>query len=262
MPHWLINGTRLEVQTLASAHPQAGKAPLVFLHEGLGSVAAWHSRGQCWPQRVCDATGRAGLLYSRRGYGQSDDVPDVRVTGRLAPDYLHHEAYDTLPALLAVFQCDRPVLVGHSDGGSIALLYAGRHPVSACVVMAPHIVVEELTLVTIEQAKVTYEHGDLRARLARHHAHVDTAFWQWNDVWLSDGFRSFDIRSQCTEITSPVLALQGIDDPYGTACQIDEIRPRTPVIHRHFLSECGHAPHKDQPEQSLALIESFLSRCD
>jgi len=169
-----VKGVRLEVQ-LIPCTTSAAAPPIVFLHEGLGSVAMWQGREGSWPQALCAATGRSGIVYSRRGYGQSDPVPDVRGTGRLRPDYMHHEAWDVLPALLEQLGVSRPVLLGHSDGGSIALLHASRHPVQACIVMAPHVMVEDVSIRSIEQARTAFESGGLRERLARYHADVDTA---------------------------------------------------------------------------------------
>jgi pimeloyl-ACP methyl ester carboxylesterase len=272
-----INGVRLEVEHIPASPGgvQGGEplAPLVFLHEGLGSVAMWRD----WPLQLCRATDREGWVYSRRGYGQSDAVPRVRSasaqqngrrTGRLLPDYLHEEAWTVLPALLKTLKIDKPVLVGHSDGGSIALLHASRFPVSACIVMAPHVVVEDISIQSIQLARTAFETGDLRQRLARFHADVDCAFWQWNDVWLSDAFRSFDIREDCADITAPLLAMQGIDDAYGTMRQIDEIqgfRDRNfptsyidSVLYK--LDQCGHSPHRDQPELTTRLIAEFLAK--
>ena len=274
-----VFGSRLEVRQIpvvASATASGSAlAPIVFLHEGLGSVAQWQQRGGYWPEQVCAATGRAGLVYSRRGYGQSDAIPDVRGAGRLPPDYLHREAWDVLPALLAATGIRQPVLLGHSDGGSIALLHASRFPVAACIVMAPHVIVEDLSVQAITQARDDYLRtaGDpkgLRARLARHHADVDCAFWQWSDVWLSDAFRSFDIRPDCRRISAPLLAIQGLDDPYGTMTQIDSIEaaifnenaakspPNGPVVLQK-LEHCGHAPQKDQPQRALGLVREFLA---
>ena len=268
-----ILGMQLEVRRIAAATGAPARAPLVFLHEGLGSVALWEVRqGERvvdWPARLCARTGRAGVVYSRRGYGRSEPVPDVRGeprehpdgrrSGRLRPDYMHREAWEVLPALLTTLGVERPVLVGHSDGGSIALLHASRHPVSACIVMAPHVIVEEVSVRSIKEARTAYEAGALRQRLARYHADVDVAFWQWNDIWLSDAFRSFDIRDDCARITAPLLAIQGEDDPYGTMAQIDEIAARVPQAVRLKLSRCGHSPHRDQPTAVEAAIERFLA---
>jgi pimeloyl-ACP methyl ester carboxylesterase len=249
-----LGGLRLEVARIAGP-ADSRLAPIVFLHEGLGSVAMWRD----WPAQVCAATGRAGIVYSRRGYGNSDAIADVRGTGRLAPDYMHREALDVLPQLLAKLGLDQPVLLGHSDGGSIALIHAAHHPVAACIVMAPHVVVEDVSIRSIAQARQAYETGDLRERLRRYHADVDGAFWQWNDIWLSDGFRAFDIRPDCRLIRSPVLAIQGIDDPYGTRRQIEEIAPTLGSFAQRLLPHCGHSPHRDQPELATKLITRFLA---
>ena len=249
-----INGVSLEVRRIEAGDGPGAGAPLVFLHEGLGSVAMWRD----WPDRLCAATGRAGVVYSRRGYGRSAPVPDVRGRGRLAPDYMHREAWEVLPALLAQLGIARPVLVGHSDGGTIALLHASRHPVSACVVMAPHVIVEDVSVASITQAREAWASG-LRERLARYHEDVDVAFWQWNDIWLSDEFRRFDIRADCRHITAPLLAIQGEGDPYGTMAQIDEIATSAPHTRLLKLPDCGHSPHKDQPEAVIEAIRAFLA---
>ena len=268
MRHAVIHGTRLEVRHIPGA-PEL--APLVFLHEGLGCVAMWTQRGRDWPQQLCAATGRAGWLYSRRGYGQSDPVPDVRGTprtegfwhvGRHEPDYMHLEAFEVLPRLLESLEIRSPVLVGHSDGATIALLHASRHPVTATVAMAPHVVVEELSIRSIEQARTAYmsaADGNLRARLARYHRDVDNAFWQWNDVWLSPAFRAFDIRGECSRIEAPVLAVQGVDDEYGTLRQIEDIQRQNPSAHTLVLPACGHSPHRDQPEALTDAVSRFLA---
>jgi pimeloyl-ACP methyl ester carboxylesterase len=250
-----INGVRLEVRRIAG---RADLATIVFLHEGLGSVALWTQRGLDWPQAVCEATGRAGIVYSRRGYGRSAPVPDVRGSGRLPPDYMHREAWEVLPALLQALNISRPVLLGHSDGATIALLHASRHPVSACIAMAPHVLVEDIAVQAITEAKAAFESGALRERLARYHAEVDVAFWQWNDVWLSEGFRRFDIREECGRITAPLLLVQGLDDEYGTLRQLDEIAQVAPHARQLRLAACGHSPQRDQPAQTLEAVTDFL----
>jgi pimeloyl-ACP methyl ester carboxylesterase len=249
-----IDGVNLEVQRLPQPEGER-RAPLVFLHEGLGSVAMWRD----WPAQVCAATGRGGIVYSRRGYGASDAVPDVRGAGRLQPDYMHREALEVLPRLLEKLGVERPVLLGHSDGGSIALLHAAQYSVAACIVMAPHVIVEDVSVRSIEEARNAFESGGLRERLARYHADVDGAFWQWNDIWLAPAFRSFDIRAQCRLIEAPVLAIQGEDDPYGTLRQIDEIAPTLGRIERHVLPQCGHSPQRDRPEETRRLVAGFLA---
>jgi pimeloyl-ACP methyl ester carboxylesterase len=259
MPLIQLKQAQLEVvQIPAPDSASAPKAPIVFLHEGLGSVAMWKSRAGFWPEQVCAATGRAGVVYSRRGYGQSQDIEDIRGANRLPADYMHHEAWQVLPELLEALHIKNPVLLGHSDGGTIALLHAARFALSACIVMAPHVLVEDVSITAIEASREAFVSGDLRERLARFHAHVDTAFWQWNDVWLSSAFRSFDIRNDCTQIACDVLALQGIDDAYGTMQQIDDIQPSSGRITRRALPGCAHSPHRDQPELVLQEVLNFL----
>jgi len=170
-----VHGIALEVLDIPGPTQQP---TLVFLHEGLGSVALWRN----WPQRLCQQLGMPGLVYSRQGYGRSAPRPDVRGSGRLQPDYMHHEALQVLPELLRQRGIEAPVLLGHSDGGTIALLHAAHHRVSACIVLAPHVLVEEVSVRAIESAREAYENGPLRGRLAPFHADVDGAFWQWNDV--------------------------------------------------------------------------------
>jgi pimeloyl-ACP methyl ester carboxylesterase len=200
-------------------------------------------------------------VYSRRGYGQSHVIPDVRGSGRLGADYMHREAWEVLPSLLKDWGIEKPVLIGHSDGGTIALLHAAQFPLAGCVVMAPHLMVEDMTLSAIEAAKKAFEEGDLRQKLSRYHADVDCAFWQWNDVWLSQAFRSFDIREKCKAITAPVLALQGADDAYGSLRHLDELHAAG-TVERHVLPDCGHSPHKDQAQKSLELVVGFLKGLD
>lgn len=263
-----IAGIGLEVAHIPGP---ADRTPLVFLHEGLGSVAMWRQRGAHWPADLCAATGRPGWLYSRRGYGQSDPVADVRGEprwqgewhiGRHEPDYMHHEAWRVLPRLLEQLGIARPVLIGHSDGATIALLHASRYPVAACVAMAPHVFIEDLALRAITQAKLLYEGdpGGLRQSLARHHADVDNAFWQWNDVWLSPAFRSFDMRAECRNITAPLLLVQGVGDEYGTLAQLREIERLAPHAQCVELAECGHSPHRDQPVTLTQATVDFLDR--
>jgi len=252
LPKIQVLGTQLEVLQIAGP---VDRPTLVFLHEGLGSVALWRD----WPQKLCTELGLAGLVYSRQGYGRSDSRPDVRGSGRLQPDYMHREALEVLPALLQTLGIAKPILLGHSDGGTIALLHAAHHPVSACIVMAPHVIVEDISVRAITAAREAYESGPLRARLAPFHADVDCAFWQWNDVWLSEAFRPYDIRPEISAITAPLLAIQGEDDPYGTMAQIDEIAVAVPHARLVKLAQCGHSPHRDQPEAVAQAIQAWIA---
>jgi pimeloyl-ACP methyl ester carboxylesterase len=262
-----IHGVQLETGFLPG---DADKPPLVFLHEGLGSVAMWHQKGRHWPSELCQATGRAGWIYSRRGYGQSDPVEDVRGASRWAgqwhigrhePDYMHHEAWQVLPAWLAAIGVKEPILIGHSDGATIALLHASKHLVTACVAMAPHVRVEDVALTSIAQAKSSYQapDGAFKKRLSRHHADVDNAFWQWNDVWLSEAFKSFDIRPECGRIRSPLLCVQGLDDEYGTLQQLKDIAMVQAGSKQVELPNCGHSPHRDQPDRLTDAVVRFLN---
>lgn len=256
----VVRGVALEVRSITPPAAARERAPIVFLHEGLGSVRMWRQRGQLWPQALCHATGRVGWLYSRQGYGQSDPIPDVRGAGRHGPDYMHQHAWTVLPALLQALGIQRlPLLVGHSDGATIALLYAARHPVAGVVALAPHVFVEDVALRAIAAAREAYLHGDLRARLQRYHADVDNAFWQWNDVWLSPAFRTFDIRADCARIRAPLLLVQGEQDEYGTLAQLDAIAAQVPHARRCVLPHCGHSPHRDQPDALLAACVDFIA---
>lgn len=252
-----LPGLSLEVQAIPAPAESAAaaRAPLVFLHEGLGSIALWRD----WPQRLCAATGRAGWVYSRRGYGRSSPNLDARGSGRLKPDYLHREALDVLPAVLARLGLERPVLVGHSDGATIALIHAAHHPVAACVVMAPHVMVEEVCIRSLEQTREAWIAGPLRERLARYHDDANGAFWQWNDIWLSPAFRGFDIRGECRSITAPLLAIQGLDDEYATLAQLHDLQDAVPHARLLEVPACGHSPHRDQPEAVTAAIGLFLA---
>lgn len=262
-----IHGVALEISRIPGPE---GPEPLVFLHEGLGSVSMWSHKGICWPRTLCEATGRGGLMFSRRGYGQSDPVVDVRGTprnsgfwhtGRHEPDYMHREAWDVLPELLARLGLEQPALVGHSDGATIALLHASRHPVSACAVIAPHVFVEDVSIRSIEQARMAYlaaphDGQGLRQRLARHHRDVDNAFWQWNDVWLSEAFRAFNIEQALAHIKAPLMVVQGEDDEYGTLAQVEVITRQVAHARSLVLPGCGHSPQRDAP----ALLTDALRR--
>jgi pimeloyl-ACP methyl ester carboxylesterase len=235
-------------------------APLVvFLHEGLGSVSMWKD----FPERLCRAANCRGLVYSRPGYGHSTPRAEDEHWG---PDFMHRQAREVLPALLAALGVDAaarpPWLFGHSDGGSIALLYAAMFPgrLRGAIVVAPHIVVEDLSITSIERARIAYLQGDLRTRLARHHADVDSAFWGWNGIWLSPAFRAWKITEAVREIQAPLLAVQGADDEYGTLLQIRGIQARVPHTQLLELADCGHSPHRDQPDALIAATCAFIQQ--
>ena len=236
--------------------PRDSDAPLlVFLHEGLGSVAMWKD----FPDRLCAEAGVRGLVFSRPGYGRS--TPRL-VDERWDVDFMHRQAHEVLPAFFDAIGLDeKPWLFGHSDGGSIALLYASRFPdrVLGLVLLAPHIFVEDVTVANIELARQAYASTDLRARLARYHDDVDSAFGGWNGVWLHPPFRDWNIEAELEGIHCPVLAIQGVDDEYGTLAQIRGIAARVPGTRLLELPACGHSPHRDQPEQVIAATAGMVS---
>jgi pimeloyl-ACP methyl ester carboxylesterase len=237
------------------AGPAGADAPvLVFLHEGLGSVAMWRD----FPERLCRATGLRGLVYSRPGYGRSTPRG---ADEHWQPDFMHHQARTVLPALLRSLGVERPWLFGHSDGGSIALLYAAAFPdaLRGAIVLAPHILVEDVSVASIGQARAAYLTTDFKQKLARYHDAVDSAFWGWNDVWLSPAFRGWNIAQELRSIECPLLAIQGVDDEYGTLEQIRGIARRVPQAELLELPACGHSPHKDQPEAVIAAVTRFVS---
>lgn len=251
---WRGRAVRIEHRFITP--PGAETAPLVvFLHEGLGSVAMWKD----FPDRLCQAIGVRGLVYSRPGYGRSTPRP---ADEPLEVDFMHRQAHEVLPAFLAALGIDTPVwLFGHSDGGSIALLFAARHPqaVAGLVLLAPHLFVEDVTVHNIELARQAYDHADLRARLARYHDDVDSAFRGWNDIWLAPAFRAWNIEDGLEGIRCPVLAIQGLDDEYGTLAQIEGIAARVPGTQLLPIPGCGHSPHRDQPEQVIEATGRMLA---
>jgi pimeloyl-ACP methyl ester carboxylesterase len=232
-------------------------APLVvFLHEGLGSLAMWKD----FPQDLCDAARLRGLVYSRPGYGRSTPRPAGEAWG---PDFMHRQAHDVLPALLDALGLQEPVwLFGHSDGASIALLYAAKFTdrVAGAIVMAPHILVEELSVTSIAQVRKAYLETDLRVRLAQYHDDPDSAFWGWNDIWLHPTFRPWSIEREIESIACPLLAVQGLDDEYGTLEQIRGIARRVPQAELLELADCGHSPHRDQPDAVIEAALEFIHR--
>ena len=234
--------------------PNQSAPSLVMLHEGLGSVAMWRD----FPARVAASTGAEVIAYSRRGYGQSSPR-----TESYSVDYMHEEARETLPQLFNAWDLDQPILLGHSDGASIALIQAAEIDtrVRALAVMAPHIIVEPISVSSIEEAKEAFLTTDLKDKLGRYHSDPEIAFWGWNDVWLLDDFLKWDIRPLLGDIECPVLAIQGEDDAYGTMAQIDGIEGKTSgPVELLKLPECGHSPHRDQPDAVLSAITLFVEK--
>lgn len=231
-----------------------GRPVLVFLHEGLGSLGLWKD----FPEALCAATGQRGLVWSRPGYGRSTPRPKDRPLG---VDFMHRQAETVLPALLAQLKVDAPYrLLGHSDGGSIALIHAARFAerVAGAIVLAPHILVEAFGLASIRATREAYLTGELRSRMARHHDDVDATFWGWNDIWLDPAFTAWQLNDLLPSIRCPVLAIQGEDDPYGTMAQIEGIAEQVPGTRLLKLPSCGHSPQRDQPAAVIAAVRDFL----
>lgn len=251
------DGRSLAIEYAFVGNANANAPLIVFLHEGLGSVAMWRD----FPTRLCEAAGARGLVYSRPGYGRSTPRANSEKWG---VDFMHHHAREVLPSLLQALGIDlsrhKPWLFGHSDGGSIALIHAASFPsnVAGIVVAAPHIVVEDISISSIEQAREAYATTGLRSKLARYHDDVDSAFWGWNDIWLDPAFRRWSIEDCVAKITCPLLAIQGVDDEYGTMVQIDGIASRAPQTRLLKLEHCGHSPHRDQPERVIAAVADCM----
>jgi pimeloyl-ACP methyl ester carboxylesterase len=236
-----------------------GDAPIaVFLHEGLGSIAMWRE----WPQQLCEQLGMRGLVYSRPGYGRSTPRPRDIVW---PVDFLTIQAYEILPALLDTLgvdaaQRERMWVIGHSDGASIALLYAALCPdqLAGAVSIAPHVFVEDISLRGIAEIKTAYQETDLREKLSRYHDDVDSAFHGWSDIWLSPAFRNWNIVDELRTIRCPLLAVQGHDDHYGTMAHIDTVAEQVPHARLAKLDACGHSPHRDAPAALNAAIAAFV----
>lgn len=252
-------GRRVRIEHRWVGGTEATAPLIVFLHEGLGSLAMWKD----FPQRLCAATGCRGLVYSRPGYGRSTPRPVDETWG---PDFMHRQAHEVLPALLRALAIDAqaqpPWLFGHSDGGSIALLYASRFvdQIAGAIVVAPHILVEPVSVASIAKARTAYIEGDLRQRLGQYHDSPDSAFWGWNDIWLLPAFAQWSIESEIAPIRCPLLAIQGVNDAYGSLEQIRGIARRVAQTELLELPDCGHVPQRDQPETLLAAASAFVRR--
>jgi pimeloyl-ACP methyl ester carboxylesterase len=253
MPH-----VRAASRTLAYewiGEQKDGKPPLVFLHEGLGSIRQWRD----FPAKLSAATGCPALVYDRYGYGDSDVLAEPRRTIQ----FMHEEALKALPQLLSNLRLENPILVGHSDGASIALIHAGAgHAVRGVVAMAPHVFIEPVCLSSIRKATETFESTDLADKLGRYHRDARKTFYGWADVWLDPQFERWDIRTHyLPEVRCPVLAIQGHGDEYGTMAQLDEIERRVSgPCELVKLKDCGHAPFRDQPQAVLSKAAAFVEK--
>jgi pimeloyl-ACP methyl ester carboxylesterase len=231
----------------------SGKATLVFLHEGLGSIRQWRD----FPAKVAAATDCRALVYDRYGYGQSDVLTEAKRTVR----FMHDEALTALPELLKSLAIESPVLIGHSDGASIALIHAGAgHAARGVVAMAPHVFIEPLCLNSIVIAAKQFETTDFGEKLGRYHRDARKTFYGWADVWLDKNFKSWDIRDDyLPHIRCPVLGIQGYDDVYGTMAQLDDLAARVKDCELLKLEDCGHAPFREQPEKTLEAVTRFVT---
>ena len=242
-----VSANRLEI----ALYPASANATIVMLHEGLGSVAMWKD----FPERVAKATGCGVLVYSRYGHGKSGRLAEKR-----SVDFMHHEARVVLPEILAQHEIQRPILLGHSDGASIALIYAGTWPerVRGLILEAPHVFVEEFGLRSTRAIRKLYESGDLPTKLSRYHDHVDEMFRGWNDIWLDPQFRDWNIEEYLGAITCPTLVIQGENDEYGTVAHVEAIQRQVSGAQALILPNCGHSPHRDQRELILDAISKFV----
>ena len=244
----VVDGKRLETVRYDG---DPDRPAIVMLHEGVGSISLWRDL----PERLAERTRCTVVAYSRYGYGRSDVL-----RGKREPDYMHHEGEVVLPALLAALGIERPVLFGHSDGASIALICAGAHPelVRALVLEAPHVFVEEITVRSIADAKTAYATTALPEKLARHHADPGATFFGWNEIWLDPRFRDWNIEPYADRVRCPVLAIQGEADEYGTIAQVDAIVARVPHSETLVVPGAGHSPHRDARDLVVERIAAFV----
>jgi pimeloyl-ACP methyl ester carboxylesterase len=242
-----VDGLGVEV---ADRPGDPARRALVLLHEGLGSVGLWRD----FPAQLQAATGRRVVAFSRFGHGGSDPPPAPRT-----PAFFHEEALEVLPAVLAQLAAPEPILVGHSDGASIAIVHAAHHAVSGLALLAPHVVVEDITVDAIRETRRQFDEGDLRPRMARHHDDPDAAFHGWCDVWLDPAFRAWSIEDEAGAVSAPTLLVQGADDPYGTLDQLDRIEARVRGPLRRLVVPGGHSPHLEQRDAVVEAIAAFAN---
>jgi pimeloyl-ACP methyl ester carboxylesterase len=245
-----VAGRRLEALELPG---DPARNALVLLHEGLGSVGLWRD----FPEALHEATGRRVIAFSRFGHGRSEPPPRPRT-----PAFFHEEALEVLPEVLEQLDAPEPVLVGHSDGGSIALIHAGRHSVAGIALLAPHVIVEDVTVAAIREAREAFDEGELRERMARHHDDPAAAFDGWCDVWLDPAFRDWSLEPDAEQVTCPVLLIQGAGDPYGTLDQLDRIEARVRGPVERLVVPGGHSPHLEAPGEVLAALVGWLALAD
>ena len=251
MPFVTAAGRRLGYEWIGGRKP--GTAEVVFLHEGLGSIRQWRD----FPEKVARATGCRALVYDRYGYGKSEVLGEARV----GVEFMHDGALNELPELLENLNIDDPVLIGHSDGASIALIHAGTYRVRGVAVMAPHVFIEDICVDSIQKATNQFQTSDLAERLGKYHRNARKTFHLWADAWLDPEFRKWNIEEYLPRIKCPVLAIQGEDDEYGTMAQLDAIAAQVGgPCELLKLPGCGHSPHKDQPERTLQALVDFVRR--